>query len=48
MTDCIMANGGMVDKYIGDAIMAVFGAPVPRTHPAEIKADALAAIKSAR
>jgi len=47
MTDCIMENGGMVDKYIGDAIMAVFGAPVPRTTPEEIKADAVAALKSA-
>lgn len=47
MTDCIMENGGMVDKYIGDAIMAVFGAPVPRTHPNEIQADAMAALQSA-
>ncbi len=47
MTDCIMAHGGMVDKYIGDAIMAVFGAPVPRMHPAEVKADAIAAVEAA-
>jgi len=47
MTDCIMENGGMVDKYIGDAIMAVFGAPVPRTTPEEIQADAVAALQSA-
>ena len=46
MTDCIMNHGGMVDKYIGDAIMAVFGAPVPRTDPQEIKADAIAAVKA--
>ena len=25
----ILAHGGMVDKFIGDAVMAVFGAPVP-------------------
>ncbi|HUX51854.1 MAG TPA: adenylate/guanylate cyclase domain-containing protein [Spirochaetia bacterium] len=28
MVDIIMAHGGIVDKYIGDAIMAFFGAPV--------------------
>jgi adenylate cyclase len=27
MTDIVMAHGGYVDKYIGDAIVAVFGAP---------------------
>ena len=29
MTDIIEAEGGFVDKYVGDAIVAVFGAPVP-------------------
>ncbi|GMT42084.1 MAG: adenylate/guanylate cyclase domain-containing protein [bacterium] len=28
MTEIIMANGGTLDKYIGDAMMAFFGAPV--------------------
>ncbi len=47
MTDCIMDHGGMVDKYIGDAIMAVFGAPLPRSSVAEIQADAIAALTAA-
>ena len=30
MVDAILARGGIADKYIGDAIMAFFGAPVKR------------------
>ncbi len=29
VTDCIMEHGGYVDKYIGDGVMAVWGAPYP-------------------
>ena len=28
MVDCIQEEGGMLDKFIGDAIMAIFGTPV--------------------
>lgn len=29
MTTLVLESGGLLDKYIGDAIMAVWGAPVP-------------------
>lgn len=28
MSELVISHGGMVDKYIGDAVMAVFGAPI--------------------
>jgi class 3 adenylate cyclase len=34
MTDIIEEHGGYVDKYIGDSIVAVFGAPVDDIHHA--------------
>jgi adenylate cyclase len=30
MTDIILAGGGLIDKYEGDAIMAFWGAPLPQ------------------
>lgn len=41
MVACIHAEGGVVDKFIGDAIMATFGGLTPLTSPCE------AAVKAA-
>lgn len=30
-SDCILEHGGTIDKYIGDSVMAYFGAPVTHT-----------------
>jgi adenylate cyclase len=35
MTDIVLAHGGVVDKYIGDAVMAFWGAPVESEDHAE-------------
>lgn len=43
MVKCVDATGGVVDKFIGDAIMAVWGAPVSAGSP---KDDALNGIKA--
>ena len=41
MTDIIFDSGGTLDKYLGDGIMAVYGAPIPKPD------DALRATKTA-
>jgi adenylate cyclase len=35
MVECIQAEEGMLDKFIGDAIMAAFGIPVPHDDDAD-------------
>lgn len=43
MTRIITSRGGMLDKYIGDAIVAVFGAPLP--NPEHARNACLAAVE---
>ena len=48
MARLVRAHGGIVDKFIGDAIMAVFGVPIPRTTQEAIAEDAIAAVRCAQ
>ena len=47
MSQQVMAHGGVIDKYMGDSIMALFGVPIPRTSDAEISQDAVHAVQCA-
>ncbi len=47
MSHVVVDSGGAVLKYIGDSIMAVFGVPLARTTEAEIKQDAVNAVRCA-
>jgi len=40
MVDCIQLYGGMLDKFIGDALMAIFGIPVAHEDDADRAAKA--------
>lgn len=47
MTRIVMNHHGVVNKYIGDAIMAIFGVPVKRETPEAIAHDANLAVQCA-
>ena len=47
MVSIVAANEGVVLRFVGDAILAVFGAPVARTTQAQIDADAARAVRCA-
>jgi len=47
VTECIEREGGTVDKYIGDAVMAFFGAPTPLSDHAARGCRAALAIRRA-
>ena len=47
MAKVVMANHGVVEKYIGDSVMALFGAPLARNSQEEIAEDARNAVRCA-
>jgi adenylate cyclase len=47
MTAAVTAHDGVVNKYIGDSIMAIFGAPIPSTTQDSIANDARRAVECA-
>jgi class 3 adenylate cyclase len=47
MTQVVHLCHGIVNKFMGDGLMAVFGVPVPRSTPAEIAEDARQAVTCA-
>jgi adenylate cyclase len=47
MSATVTQQRGVVNKYIGDSIMAVFGAPIPSTTDAQIADDAHRAVNCA-
>lgn len=47
MTKEVLDRQGIVDKFIGDAVMAVFGVPIPSTTQEEVAANARLAVQCA-
>ncbi|MGI0488244.1 CHASE2 domain-containing protein [Pantanalinema rosaneae CENA516] len=47
MTQTVRTYDGIINKFLGDGLMAVFGVPLPRTTWAEVAADAQRAVACA-
>lgn len=47
LVQCIFDTGGTLDKYIGDAVMAYFGAPVPDSFHADKAVECAARMRKA-
>lgn len=47
LAEAVTHRRGVVNKFTGDGIFAVFGVPIPRESPEEIAQDALAAVEAA-
>jgi adenylate cyclase len=48
MTELVFASRGMIATYVGDELMAIFGAPVEQPHHAELACAAALAMRDAR
>lgn len=46
MSDAIMVNHGVITRFAGDAMMALFGSPIPRTSPIDQARDAENAVRA--
>ncbi|MBE9093571.1 adenylate/guanylate cyclase domain-containing protein [Tychonema sp. LEGE 07203] len=47
MAEEVQKHQGVINKFTGDGMLAVFGVPIPRTTPAEIAEDARLAVSCA-
>lgn len=47
LSDVVLAHGGTIDKFVGDAVVAFWGAPIARPDDAEQAAKALVAMAEA-
>jgi len=48
MIECVLENGGTIDKFIGDAVMAVFGVPTSKGPDEDAKSAARCALEMSR
>jgi adenylate cyclase len=47
MASAVVQGGGIVVQFVGDAVMAAYGAPIARSSDDEVRADACRAVESA-
>ncbi len=47
MAQVVIDHHGVIDKFIGDSIMAIFGVPIERTSEDQIQCDAVSAVECA-